>query len=165
MVLAKELYHLRRKRHGFQRVNRRFSSQEASCYLIVHFREPLPKVCEHALQAVVGRVAGLEPPLVPLGELLLLRPAPRFARLRADPRLCQDRISPFEVDWLWEIEVAMLTATAIATETSLEAAAEEVDGQLCTDHERVRDRLLAERITELIGVEDVLQVRRDAHRR
>lgn len=62
---------------------------------------------------------------------LRIKLAPEVGKsaLRADDRMNWDTISPFEVDWLWEIEVAALTAIAIARGVSLEEAAAMFDTQ------------------------------------
>lgn len=47
--------------------------------------------------------------------------------LRAHPRLAPVDPSSFEVDWLWQLEMAMLTAAAVATGVTLAEAADHVD--------------------------------------
>ncbi|MFL5629229.1 MAG: protein DpdJ, partial [Ktedonobacteraceae bacterium] len=44
-------------------------------------------------------------------------------KLQDDPRIQQARLSPFEIEWLWQLELSMLVATAVARQSSLEEAA------------------------------------------
>lgn len=44
-------------------------------------------------------------------------------RLRHDPRLYEAGLSSFEIDWLWQLELSMLTATAVSLGVNLAEAA------------------------------------------
>jgi hypothetical protein len=55
-----------------------------------------------------------------------LVPAYVRSRLEHDPRLASLELSDFELDWLWQLELSMLVATAVARGVGLQAAAEEV---------------------------------------
>jgi hypothetical protein len=47
--------------------------------------------------------------------------------LRADETLKDEALNTFDIEWLWQIELAALTATAVARHVSLEEAAAELD--------------------------------------
>jgi hypothetical protein len=48
-------------------------------------------------------------------------------QLQHDQRLAEGGLSTFEIDWLWQVEMSMLVATAVGRRCSLEQAAAEVD--------------------------------------
>jgi hypothetical protein len=57
---------------------------------------------------------------------LHLGPAYFQHKLQTDVRLNEAGLSVFAINWLWQLELAMLTATAVARHCSLENAAQEV---------------------------------------
>lgn len=47
--------------------------------------------------------------------------------LLRDPRLAEEEVSAWDVEWLWQVELAAITATAIVSDLSLEEACHVVD--------------------------------------
>lgn len=60
-------------------------------------------------------------------------------RLRHDPRLEETNLSVFTIDWLWQLELSMLVAVAIAKRISLAEAAVEVSRNRPTLAQRTLD--------------------------
>jgi hypothetical protein len=105
--------------------------------------------------------------------LIHLRPEYFRYRLRTHARVIKARLSHFEVDWLWQLELSMLVATAVARSCSLPQAAEEVratrlslskrtmevifQSQQIDAEENEKSGRLQERLQELISNPDVMQ--------
>lgn len=68
-----------------------------------------------------------------------LIPAYMLHRLEHDPRLQGRELSDFELGWLWQLELSMLVATAVARQVDLPTAAEEVSRTRATLAERTMD--------------------------
>ncbi|MBX0330989.1 DEAD/DEAH box helicase [Oscillochloris sp. ZM17-4] len=68
-----------------------------------------------------------------------LIPAYMLHRLERDPRLVGRELSDFELGWLWQLELSMLVATAVARQVDLPTAAEEVARTRATLAERTMD--------------------------
>ena len=68
-----------------------------------------------------------------------LVPAYMRYRLESDPRLHAHELSDFELGWLWQLELSMLVATAVARQVDLPTAAEEVVRTRATLAERTMD--------------------------
>ncbi len=58
-----------------------------------------------------------------------LSPEYFFYKLQQDDSILQEKLSVFEVGWLWQLELSMLVATAVARQCSLKEAAEIIRSQ------------------------------------
>ncbi|HVB25457.1 MAG TPA: protein DpdJ [Ktedonobacteraceae bacterium] len=62
-------------------------------------------------------------------------------KLQHDPRIRQAKLSPFEIEWLWQLELSMLVATAVTTQCSLEEASRFVRIHRTSSQNNSRDSL------------------------
>lgn len=83
-----------------------------------------------------------------------LIPSYMLHRLEQDTRLQSRELSDFELGWLWQLELSMLVATAVARQVDLPAAAEEVARARATLAERTMDVIFQ---TQQVDEEDDLE--------